>query len=98
MFRIRKASLVTLLAVVQDYDLGFTGLGGDSAGVRELAAAYRKAETTVDDSVVAAAPLAPAVDGPRIYGIDRGGTLRAVWGSDDPAALARDVRTLLRYR
>ncbi|MFO7892460.1 MAG: SCO family protein [Longimicrobiales bacterium] len=87
-----------LLAFVQDYDLGFTGLRGDSTAVRELAAAYREAEATVADSVVSAAALAPAADGPRLYGIDRSGTLRAVWGPDDPAALARDIRTLLRYR
>ncbi len=92
-----------LLAFVQDHDLGFTGLLGDSATTRRLAAAYRAAERTVADSVladsiVAAAPLAPADDGPRIYGIDRGGRLRAVWAPGDPAALARDIRALLRYR
>jgi len=87
-----------LLAFVQDHDLGFTGLLGDTAATRALAAAYREAETTVPDSVVAAAPLAPSPDAPRIYGIDRSGTLRAVWGPGDPALLARDIRTLLRYR
>lgn len=87
-----------LLAFVQDRDLGFTGLLGDTTATRALAAAYRETETTVPDSVVAAAPLAPGPDGPRIYGIDRDGTLRAVWGSGDPGLLARDIRTLLRYR
>lgn len=86
-----------LLAFVQDHDLGFTGLRGDSAAVRRLAAAYREAETAVPDSVVATTPLVPGADDPRIYGIDRGGTLRAVWGPVDPALLARDIRTLLRY-
>ncbi len=99
-----------LLAFVQDHDLGFTGLFGDPAAAREAEAAYRAAESSVvgtdgpavggapRDSIVAAAPLAPVPAGPRIYGIDRNGTLRAVWGPGDPAVLARDIRTLLRYR
>jgi peroxiredoxin len=87
-----------LLAFVQDHDLGFTGLYGDSAIVARAATAYREATASVPDSVVAAASLAPAPDAPRIYGIDRTGTLRAVWGPGDPAALARDIRLLLRYR
>lgn len=119
----------TLLAFTQDYDLGFTGLRGDSAAVRQLEAAYREAErytagpdgvtatiagdslragstvtdpiragSTVADSIRATAALAPDADGPRVYGIDRAGRLRAVWGPGDPVVLARDIRTLLRYR
>lgn len=76
-----------LLAFVQDHDLGFTGLGGDSAAIRAVAAAYEAAA-----SEAAGAPV-PA---PRVYGIDRTGVLRVVWTATDPDVLARDLRVLLR--
>lgn len=92
-----RMTLQELLAFVQDRDLGFTGLAGDTAEIRLAMAAYRRAETAVPDSVRAAAAAAPGPSEPRIYGIDPDGVLRVLWGPGDPAVIARDVRALLRY-
>ena len=87
-----------LLAFVQDHDLGFTGLLGDSAEIHRLARDLNEAVGTALDSLRAANPddsvAAPA--SPRVYGIDRQGRLRVVWGPDDPAVMVRDIRALLR--
>lgn len=93
-----------LLAFVQDQDLGFTGLMGDPANTWETAEKYQAIVRSVPDSVLMEAATVDGSDGPGdaraprwIYGIDRNGVLRVAWGPADPGAVARDVRTLLRF-
>lgn len=90
-----------LLAFVQDQDLGFTGLSGDSAEIWELAADLRSAVRASVDSIRATAgadsTTASVPESPGIYGIDRRGRLRVAWGPDDPGLVVRDVRALLRF-
>ncbi|MDX1675336.1 MAG: SCO family protein [Longimicrobiales bacterium] len=88
-----------LLAFVQDHDLGFTGLYGDSTAVDRAARAYRAAAATAMEARWAPVDEAAVPDGreAQVYGIDRGGVLRVVWGTIDPVTLAEDIRTLLRF-
>ena len=88
-----------LLAFVQGYDLGFTGLYGDTVAVRRVARAYRAAEAGATRADPDTGDEAAGTDGRelRIYGIDRAGVLRAIWGTVDPVTLSEDIRTLLRY-
>lgn len=105
-----------LRAYVQNFDLGFVGVGGERSRIEAVAAMFGAYPGEAAD----AGPDAMAADGqhadhdmggsdvaspgPRliahsshVFGIDRAGRTRLIWGSDaTPDQIAQDLRGLLR--